>query len=231
MNKTIVSSVKFEPIASEGVLVWVKEGCSVDKNTRVTVPEGFRMRVCRNGDKIAHPIRPCNNEFLKDKLPLNGMKKTDSYSFYYYISDEQLLTYKWGTGALAHDSERQMDYQWGAYGTFSVTVEDALKLFDAFNRCNPLTLENIDEKVKLLLGGNVKQEATRAITSMIADKRLTVLDLNRGLNEVGEQITGAMRAYGSVSQKIGIKFVSVCVENINIPNEEDINRVCNRKEE
>ena len=223
--------IEYNPI--KDVVVWFKQDCKINKKTLVSIPDGFKMQaMVSDGHRTVgrgRPIAgPCIKENLAEKLSLSKseLNENDSYSFYFYVTSAQLLTFPWGTGAQGYDYEFEVAYKWGAHGTYTISIVDPMRLVEAVNRVNPVKKSDIDpvNPKDNKLFSHVEEKAKNAVASFLVDKKTTVLNVNARLQEISEAVTKAMSQDSAITSHMGVKFVFTTVGNVGL-SEADAERV------
>ncbi|MCL1901287.1 MAG: helix-turn-helix domain-containing protein [Firmicutes bacterium] len=228
-----IEHIKLEYSLTKDVVVWFKADCTITKKTLISVPDGFKMQVVvADGSRRVgrgRPIAgPCIKESLAEKLSLSKAELSEnvSYSFYYYVTNAQLLTFPWGAGAQSYDHEFEIAYKWGAYGTYTISIEDPIRLVEAVNRINPIKKADIDpvNPKDNILFSHVEEKAKDVIASFLADNKISVLNINARLKEISDAVTKEMSQDNNITSLMGVKFLFATVGNIGL-SESDAERV------
>ena len=203
-------------------LVWVKQDCTIDKKTLITVPSGYRVQVTCGSQKINPMIAPCNSANIMEVLGLGkkDFKSNDVYSFYYSITSGRALNFIWGTGSTARDREYEIDFSWGANGEYTISIEDPVRLFENIGKTNPLTTDHL-EKIYI----EVVSRITTVITQFIADKSVHCFDLNARKDEIQKTVTANLNQFREIPDTMGISIKAITVKEVSIPSDEERGRL------
>lgn len=209
------------------ILIYGANNIKIDKNTYLSVPEGFKAIVTLGGHRIGREIGPCNYVSLMEKMEFNkkDLNASENYSVYFVADRYKLLTFLWGTSAQEYDKEYEVDYKWGANGTYTVSIDDPIVLLKSIEgRPNPILKKHIDSFETDMLFSHVRMQVTNSISKFIKNENISVFSLNSKLNDVSGEIKKAFLDYDAITNKMGLKFIDIAVKEIGI-NEDEMERV------
>lgn len=207
-----------------GVLVWESPINQINKKTLITVPLGLRVIVCKNGERIGSAITACENRLLKEVFPLDksDLKGKSKYEFCYVTSDSSLLSFKWGVGNVAAlDTDVEMPYKWGGHGNYIISVENPMRLKKAIEgNINPIKKADLDGAGVDVVFGAVKMIVVDTISKLIANEKVSALNLNSRLISSSDKIAEIMRTDTSLMMKLGLKIVNFTIASIGLNDEQ-----------
>ncbi len=128
----------------------------------------------------------------------------------YFVNTKQIVGQKWGT----QNPVMMRDADFGnvrirAFGVYSFKVDDA-KVFmeEVFGSNEVFKAEDISEQLKPLL--------VQGVSDSIAESKISALDLAANYKEFSKTITDCTQPE---FEKLGLKLVSMVIENISLPTE------------
>ena len=151
-----------------------------------------------------------NIPFLTKALSLPTGFESPIKAEVYFVNMKQITGQKWGT----QNPVMMRDADFGnvrirAFGVYSFKVDDA-KVFmeEVFGSNEVFKAEDISEQLKPLL--------VQGVSDSIAESKISALDLAANYKEFSKTITDCTQPE---FEKLGLKLVSMVIENISLPTE------------
>ncbi|SES69059.1 SPFH domain-containing protein [Anaerobranca gottschalkii] len=192
------------------------KGNEIKMGAQLTVRES-QTAVFVNEGQIADIFGPGRYKLSTENMPVLTKLKAWKYGFnspfkaeVYFVNTKQFTNQKWGTSnpIMMRDPEFGM-VRFRAFGIFSFKVEEpAVFLKEIFGTNRVFDTESIVS--------HLKRSLVSGIADLISESKIPVLDLAMHYNELGEAATEALQPRFS---QLGLKLVSLFIENISLPEE------------
>jgi membrane protease subunit (stomatin/prohibitin family) len=191
-------------------------GKEIMMGAQLTVRES-QVAIFVNEGKVADVFQPGRFELSTQNMPILTALKSWKYGFkspfqaeVYFVNTKQFLDCKWGTSnpVMMRDTEFGM-VRLRAFGIYAFrVVEPTVFLREVFGTMELLTVEGVE--------GQIKRTVVSALSDIIAQSKISALDLAANYDELGQF---ALNALAPRFVGLGLKLESFVVENISLPQE------------
>jgi len=207
-------------------MVWKfdRRGNEIKMGAQLTVRES-QAAIFVNEGQIADVFTPGRYELTTQNMPIMTTLKSWKYGFnspfkadIYFINTKQFTNRKWGTSnpIIRRDSDFGV-VRLRAFGIYSFKVDDpALFLKEILGTTPDFAAADIE--------GQLKRQLVSGISDSLAESNIPVLDIARNYDELGEEAVNTLQPRFS---SIGLKLVSLYIENVSLP--EEVEKVLDKK--
>jgi membrane protease subunit (stomatin/prohibitin family) len=153
----------------------------------------------------------CGKEFLGKEVQFAFFSPNNSFEMNY------------GFGPINVNNERLNEaYRVGVNGKIIFSVIDYVKLINAFNQYNKITIEDVRAKVIPL----VKMAGVQVVSGFFSNSKVSVFEIDSKLLSIREEIENSIINEKTL-EKLGIKIETITISPIYV-NEEDLEMIRNR---
>lgn len=207
-------------------MVWKfeRKGNEIKMGAQLTVRES-QAAVFVNEGQIADVFTPGKYELTTQNMPIMTTLKSWKYGFnspfkadIYFVNTKQFPNRKWGTAnpIIRRDADFGV-VRLRAFGIYSFKVDDpALFLKEILGTTPDFTAAEIE--------GQLKRQLVSGISDSLAESKIPVLDIAMNYDELGEEAVVTLQPRFS---SIGLKLVSLYIENVSLP--EEVEKVLDKK--
>lgn len=205
-------------IADENVLVQFTKNVTIEKNTSVTVPNGFQAVVLID-EKVAFRM----NAGADKKLITYGKEYLGKRCRVAFVRTKLLPAMMWGFGNIQVNNERLKEaYRIGANGKYTVKICEMAKLINAFDIKTNITIDAIREKTISIL----RNLGNAVLGKYFASTDISVFEIAAHVGDVREKLFEALKDE-TAFREIGVALKDLTVEKIHV-NEEDLELIRDR---
>jgi len=207
-------------------MVWKfeRKGNEIKMGAQLTVRES-QAAIFVNEGQIADVFTPGRYELSTQNMPIMTTLKSWKYGFnspfkadVYFVNTKQFTNRKWGTAnpIIRRDADFGV-VRLRAFGIYSFKVDDpALFLKEILGTTPDFTAGEIE--------GQLKRQLVSGISDSLAESSIPVLDIAMNYDELGEEAVETLQPRFSA---IGLKLVSLYIENVSLP--EEVEKVLDKK--
>lgn len=208
-------------VINNEIFVQMSEPVEITGKTRVTVPVGYRAYAFVNNKHICR-IDACSNKKLIKVCGRDYLGQQLSIAF---VLTRTLSDIKWGFGGISVNNEaKNEEYDIGMRGTFSIEVNDHIKLIESFPGSSEITKDQIRDS----LLAKIKAKGNAVFSAYFVENNVSASGINSLVtDELHKRLLSSINEIDGI-RKMGVKVSSLLVEAIFIP-EEDRERIRNMK--
>ncbi len=212
--------------SSTDAMVWKfeRKGNEIKMGAQLTVRES-QAAVFVNEGQIADIFQPGRYELSTQNMPILTTLKAWKYGFdspfkadIYFVNMKQFTNRKWGTAnpIIRRDSDFGI-VRLRAFGIYSFKVDDPAQFLREIFGTNP-DFETGD------IEGQLKRQLVSGLSDSLAESKIPILDMAMNYDELGtEAVAGLQPRFTS----LGLKLVSLYIENVSLP--EEVEKVLDKK--
>lgn len=216
-QKGLFTVIKNERPSDE--LIWKSPIEDFNNNSQVIVMESEEVLFVKDGVVEAtlgggrHTLNTDNYPFInKLQRVVTGGKNPYSCKIY-FVDKAHKLELLWGTDSPIQMEDIKYKFRIGvrARGSYSIQIQDAKKFFvKLMGNTNTFTKEELNDSFKTAFQSKIKV----AVAKTMRDSKLSVLEMNTELEEIGNQVVKALE---EALDEYGIRLVNFYVVDISIP--------------
>lgn len=216
-QKGLFTVIKNERPSDE--LIWKSPIEDFNNNSQVIVMESEEVLFVKDGVVEAtlgggrHTLNTDNYPFInKIQRVVTGGKNPYSCKIY-FVDKAHKLELLWGTDSPIQMEDIKYKFRIGvrARGSYSIQIQDAKKFFvKLMGNTNTFTKEELNNSFKTAFQSKIKV----AVAKTMRDSKLSVLEMNTELEEIGNQVVKALE---ESLDEYGIRLVNFYVVDISIP--------------
>ena len=193
-----------------------KNGKEVGQKSKIIVKEGQCAIFVHKG-QLADVFMPGTYDLNTNIFPILSKLAGWKYGFQtpielqiYFVNTRQFTGNKWGTAnpIIMRDPEFGVVRVQG-FGSYSFKVDDAaVFLRELFGTLSSFDTSDITDWLRSMV--------VSALTDVIGESKVSVLDLAGNTNELNEIVTASIQ---NKFKEIGLKLVTLLIENMSVPEE------------
>ncbi|MFO7611694.1 MAG: SPFH domain-containing protein [Clostridia bacterium] len=204
--------------SSTDTIVWKfeRKGNEIKMGAQLTVRES-QAAIFVNEGQIADVFQPGRYELSTQNMPILTTLKSWKYGFnspfkadVYFINTKQFTNRKWGTTnpIIRRDSDFGI-VRLRAFGIYSFKVDDpAIFLREIFGTTPDFDTADIE--------GQLKGQLVSGLADSLAESNIPILDIAMNYDELGIEAVKTLQPRFTL---LGLKLVSLYVENVSLPEE------------
>lgn len=211
---------------STDAMVWKfeRKGNEIKMGAQLTVRES-QAAVFVNEGQIADVFQPGRYELNTQNMPILTTLKSWKYGFnspfkvdIYFVNMKQFTNKKWGTAnpIIRRDDDFGI-VRLRAFGIYSFRIDDPVQFLREIFGTNPdFDAGDIE--------GQLKRQLVSGLSDSLAESKIPILDMARNYDELG---TEAVKTLQPRFTSLGLKLVSLYIENVSLP--EEVEKVLDKK--
>lgn len=199
-------------------MVWKfeRKGNEIKMGAQLTVRE-TQAAIFVNEGQIADVFGPGRYELTTQNLPILTTLKSWKYGFnspfkvdIYFVNTKQFTNKKWGTAnpIIRRDNDFGV-VRLRAFGIYSFRVEDPVTfLREIIGTKTEFNTENVE--------GQLKRQLVSGLADSLAESNISILDMAMNYDELGIEAVEKLQPRFTL---LGLRLVSLYIENISMPEE------------